>query len=172
MLLECGCPSTYPAWHDQDVNLGGHCIYRVPIPTFLHMPIAFELQLQRQQAALQQLGLRERWPGFALVRTGMFGGTAVRLIEDTSSLSRHVSHFPIPYWLRAHLHPGGIGTLRPAVREMQAYLLDHGRMPRDLYLSHLTCPRCADERGGEKILLLRHWTESAKLKSSGNPRGA
>ena len=164
MLLECGCPSTYPAWSDEDVDLGGHCVYQVPIPTFLHMPIGYELQLQRQQTALQRLGLHEHWPGFAMARTGMFGGTVVRLIEDTSSLSRHVTHFPTPYWLRAHLHHGNVSTLHPAAREMQGRLLDRGCMPRELFLAHLTCPRCADGRGGEKILLLRRWTASPRLR--------
>jgi len=164
MLLECGCPSTYPAWHDQDVDLSGFCIYQNPIPTFLHMPIAYELQLQRQQSALQRLELRERWPGLALIRTGMFRGTMTRLLEDASSLSRHVTHLPNPYWVRAHLHRGDIGTLRRTARDMQGLLLESGRMPKELFLCHLTCPRCAARRDGEKMLVLRHWKESPRLQ--------
>lgn len=163
MSAECGCPAAYPDWQDEDIDLGGWCIYRTPIPSFLHMPIAYELQLQRQQENLRQLGLRERWPGLAFIRTGMFGGSMLRLIEETPSLSRHVSHLPGPYWIRVHLHHGGVGSLRPAVRDMQAFLLDHGRMPKELWLAHLTCPRCAEARGGEKILLLRHWQVSPRL---------
>jgi hypothetical protein len=170
MQPECACPAAYPPWQDEDVDLGGQCVFRTPIPSFLHMPIAYELQLERQQRSLQQLGLRECWPGLAFIRTGMFGGAMLRLIEDTASLSRHVSHLPSPYRVRARLHPGGIGSLRQTVREVQASLLDHGRMPKELWLAHLTCPRCADARGGEKILLLRHWTPSPRLRRGQDDR--
>jgi hypothetical protein len=163
MILECGCPSSYPEWNDEDVDLGGHCIHRISIPTFLHMPIGYELHLQRQQANIERLGLRELWPGLALTRTGMLRGSITRLIEDVGSLSRHVTHLPHPYLVRAHLHCGNLGTAHKAVREMQGWLLDNGRMPGELLLCHLTCPRCADRRGGEKILLLRHWRHSRML---------
>jgi hypothetical protein len=164
MLLECGCPSAYPSWHDQDVDLEGSCIYQEAVPMFLHMPIAYELHAQRQQANLERLGLRERWPGLVLIRTGLFRGLMIRLIEEASSLSRRVTHLPAPYRVRAHLHQGGIGTIRQPVRDIQADLLAHGCMPKELLLCHLTCPRCADRRGGEKILLLRHWKQSPRLQ--------
>jgi hypothetical protein len=168
---ECGCPDAYPAWRDEDVDLGGQCIYRTPVPTFLHMPIAYELQVERQQRNLRQLGLRERWPGLAFIRTGMLGGSMIRLIEDASSLSRHVAHLPRPYWVRARLHEGGIGSLRQSVRDVQASLLDRGCMPKELWLAHLTCPRCAEPKGGEKILLLRHWKPSPRLRRGQADRG-
>jgi hypothetical protein len=48
--------------------------------------------------------------------------------------------------------------------QLQAKLFDIGKMPKELYICHLTCLRCADERGGDKILLLRRWVESPTLK--------
>lgn len=164
MILECGCPSSYPAWHDEDVDLGGYFVHTLPIPTLLHMPLAYEMYLHRQQQAVQQLQLTEPWPGLVLARTGLFRGSITRLLEDTGSMSRHVQHWPRPYRMLAYLHHGNVSTMRHAIREVQAKLLDAGRMPRELYLCHLTCPRCAEERGGEKILLLRHWRESGLLK--------
>jgi hypothetical protein len=42
-------------------------------------------------------------------------------------------------------------------------LFDMGRMPKELYLCYLTCPVCSEEKGGDKILLLRRWQASATL---------
>jgi hypothetical protein len=42
-------------------------------------------------------------------------------------------------------------------------LLDSGDLPKEIYLSYLTCPRCSEERGGERILLLRRWKASNRL---------
>jgi len=47
---------------------------------------------------------------------------------------------------------------------MQSALLDEAKMPKELFLCYLTCPRCRDERGGIKIMLLRHWVKSEKLQ--------
>jgi len=49
------------------------------------------------------------------------------------------------------------------VREMQSELLDAGRMPKELYLSYLTCPNCQEQRGGAMILLTRRWQQSSRL---------
>lgn len=164
MILECGCPSSYPPWHDEDVDVGGHCVHTLPVAMLLHMPLAYEMYLQRQQQQVRDLQLTERWPGLVLIRTGLLRGSITRLLEDAGSMSRHVHHWPRPYPVLAYLHEGGIGTIRNSVRKIQEKLLDSGRMPKELYLCHLTCPRCAEERGGEKILLLRHWKESGLLK--------
>jgi hypothetical protein len=42
-------------------------------------------------------------------------------------------------------------------------LLDSGRMPKEMYLAYLTCPACSEERGGDRILLLRRWRASGRL---------
>ncbi len=163
-MLECGCPASYPAWDREDIDLGGWCSHSLPIPTLLHMPLAYEAYLQRQNRALEQLQLQERWPGLVLTRTGLWRGRILRLLEDGASLSRHVRYLPTPFTVRAALHHGNVSTIRAVVREIQMSLLDSGRMPKELYLCHLTCPRCESERGGEKILLLRRWVESPTLK--------
>lgn len=164
MAPDCSCPSSYPDWrHGQDIDLGGYRTHTLPIPTLMHMPLSYELYVQRQQQALEQLQLREIWPGLVLTRTGFLRGGITRLLEDAPSLSRHVGYFPRPFQVRAHLHQGNVSTIRQAVRDIQAALLDVGCMPKELYLCHLTCPRCAGERGGERILLLRHWVKSELL---------
>ena len=64
MILECGCPGEFPAeWDKKDVDLGDYCIHRLPVPMLVHMPLAFEVYVQRQQRMIDGLGLRERWPG-------------------------------------------------------------------------------------------------------------
>lgn len=172
MTADCSCPAAFPPWHEQDIDLGGFRTHMLPIPTLLHMPLGYEAYVHRQQSSLDQLHLRELWPGLVLTRTGLLRGSITRLLEDTPSLSRHVGYLPTPFHVRAHLHHGSVGTIRTAVQTMQAQLLDSGRMPRELYLCHLTCPRCAAERGGDKILLLRHWQASALLGKRRERRGA
>lgn len=163
MILECGCPGDYPDWHQQDVELSHHAAHILPIATFLHMPLAYDSYRQRQQQEIEQLGLHERWPGFTLTRTGLLRGRCMRLLQDATSPSRHFTRLPADFQLHALLHPGGIGTIRNSVREQQMTLLDSGRMPREIYLAYLTCPRCSEQRGGDKILLLRRWQQNERL---------
>jgi len=163
MMLECGCPGEYPDWHNKDVDLAHHAAHMLPIASFLHMPLSFELYKERQQREIEQLELNERWPGFALTRTGLLRGKLIRLLEDCESPSRHFLRLPADFQLHGMLHQGGIGTLRKTVRSQQELLLDSGRMPKKIYLAYLTCPNCADERGGERILLLRQWRASQRL---------
>ncbi|MCC6207948.1 MAG: hypothetical protein IT488_07330 [Gammaproteobacteria bacterium] len=170
MTPDCSCPPSYPHWHGQDVDLGGYRTHTLPIPTLMHMPLSYELYVQRQQHVLEQLHLKEIWPGLALTRTGFLRGSIIRLLEDAPSLSRHAGYFPRPFQVQAHLHQGNVSTIRQAVRNMQSRLLDAGCMPKELYLCYLTCPRCADERGGDQILLLRHWVKSELLEKKARRR--
>lgn len=164
MSAECGCPEVYPDWDGKDVDLGGYRVHRLPIPTFIHMPLAWDLYVGKQKQAVARLGLEEIWPGLTLTRTGMFRGSLTRLLKgDRHSPSRHVQTLPVPFHLTGKLHHGNVSTMHRVVREMQMGLVDRGRAPKELYICHLTCPACAEERG-EKILLLRRWVESAMLK--------
>ncbi len=165
MMLECGCPGEYPDWHEQDIDLGGQAVHRLPIPMLLHMPLAYEAYVQKQRQILEQLQLHERWPGLRLTQTGLFRGSLTCLLEDGQSMSRHVSHLPNPFLIRAYLHRGNVSTTRNAIRHVQMSLLDSGRIPKELYLCHLTCPHCSEVRGGDKILLLRRWQNSKKLEN-------
>lgn len=172
MTLDCGCPPEYPEWHDTDIDLGGYRVHTLPIPMFFHMPLAYEAYLQRQQQAIDALQLKEPWPRLILTRPGLLRGSITRLLEDTTSLSRHVSNLPTPYHVRAVLHHGNVSMLSRPVREMQMALMEKGRIPKELYLCHLTCPRCSDERGGDKILVLRHWRASPTLSRRLRKRAA
>ncbi|MEJ2553841.1 MAG: hypothetical protein P8079_07485 [Gammaproteobacteria bacterium] len=164
MSLSCACPEHYPDWVGKDVNLGGHCVHSLSIPTLLHMPLGYEAYLKRQYHDIQALRLTESWPNLVLTRTGMFRGTITRLLEKTTSPSHRIEYLPNPFHVRGKLHLGDVGTIRNSVREIQMELLDKGKLPKELYLCYLTCPLCRDERGGNKILLLRRWTESTLLK--------
>ena len=124
MILDCGCPSDYPHWHDEDVDLSHHAAHILPIATFLHMPLAYDTYRQRQQQEIEQLELHERWPGFTLTRTGVLRGKCIRLLEDDESPSRHFTHLDSNFQCHAWLHPGGIGTIRNSIREQQMKLLD------------------------------------------------
>ncbi len=164
MPKSCHCPTDFPDWGGKDIALDFHPILSLGIPTFFHMPLAYEAYLQRQHQQIQQLELEELWPGLVLTRTGLWRGQIIRLIKKTTTPSRHVGHFPNSFQVHAALHHGDIGTIHKPVRAMQMALVDRGRIPKELYLSYLTCPLCEEQRGGAKILLLRHWTESQRLK--------
>lgn len=168
--LECGCPEHYPDWDGKDVDLGGEAVLELPIPSFLHMPVGYEVYLGRARHMVKQLELKPRWPDFYLTRTGWVGGRILCLLNSADSPARHVTRLPIPFQLRGKLHHGDIGSIKSSVREVQADLLDAGRMPKELYLSYLTCPLCQEQRGGAKILLLRRWEESARLSKRIKPR--
>lgn len=163
MILDCGCPGEYPDWHRQKIDLSHHAAHVLPIATFLHMPLSYETYRQRQQREIEQLELQERWPGFALTRTGLLRGEIIRLLESTESPSRHFKHLDGDFHVHGYMHEGGIGTIRNSIREQQRQLLDNGDAPKEMYLSYLTCPRCCDDRGGERILLLRRWKASSRL---------
>ncbi len=164
MALPCGCPEEFPDWNGQDVNIGGWLVHEQPAPMFMHLPVAFDLYRQRQNDSIAMLELKERWPGFALTRSAAFRGSHIRLLEDQACPARRVHRMPNPFRLRVALHHGDVGGLRPLIRRMQTELVKSGHMPREIYLAYLTCPACADGRGGGLIMLLRHWTPSEKLK--------
>ncbi len=163
MTLPCGCPASFPDWDDQDINLGGYLIHEQPAPMFMHMPIAFDLYRQRQIDDIATLELTETWPGLALTRSAAFRGSIIRLLDDESCPARRVRRLPNPFRLRVALHHGDVGGIRALVRNMQGRLISSGRKPLELYLAYLTCPLCAEKRGGNKIMLLRHWTPSEKI---------
>lgn len=163
MTLECGCPESWPDWHQQDINLGGALAHRLGLPCFLHMPLSYGLYAAKQYQEIEQLELHEKWPGLVLSTTGMLRGSILRILTDQGSPSRHVASLPMDFQLHGLLHEGGIGTIRDSVRSMQSALLDQGRMPKELYMAYLTCPRCAERRGGDKILLARRWRDSVTL---------
>ncbi len=129
MILDCGCPGDYPDWQGQDIDLAHQAAHTLPIASFLYMPLSYETYRRRQQLDIEQLELEEIWPGFAMSRTGLFGGVLIRLLKDSQSLSRRVGSLPTKFQLNALIHEGGIGTVRNTVRQQQMTLLDSGRMP-------------------------------------------
>jgi hypothetical protein len=164
MIKACGCPGTYPDWHNQDVDLGGQCVHVLPIPTFLHMPLAYSLYAKRQQEIIDQLQLPERWPGFTLTQTGILRGRILRLLESNETPARRIEYLPRPFHVRGYLHRGSVGNIRLPVHQMSMDLLEAGRRTKELYLSYLTCPRCRGDDQPDKILLLRRWIDSPGLK--------
>lgn len=163
MTNQCLCPTEYPQWHEHDLDFSGKPVHALNLPCFLFMPLSYEHHVQRQQHDIKQLELEEEWPQLVLTRTGLLRGEILRLLKSGDSPSRFVRHLEGSFQLRGYLHKGGIGTIKQSTRELQMQLFDLGRMPKELYLCYLTCPICADEKGGDKILLLRRWKESRTL---------
>lgn len=163
MILPCGCPDNYPNWDGQDINLGGYMVHEQPAPMFMHLPVAFDLYRQRQADNIATLELNETWPGFALTRSAAFRGRLLRLLDDESCPARRVHRLPNPFRLRVALHQGNVGSMRPLLRNMQSRLIQSGYKPLEIYLAYLNCPICAEQRGGSKVMLLRHWIPSKKI---------
>jgi hypothetical protein len=127
------------------------------------MPLSYDTYLQRQQNDIEQLELREEYPGFVISRIGLFSGHILRLLTTGHSPSRHVQTLEAPFTVRAYLHHGDVGTVQQSTRKLQIQIFDQGHMPKELYLCYLTCPVCSDKKGGDKILLLRRWKPSPML---------
>ena len=163
MTARCPCPDNYPQWHEQDIDLSGTPVHILKIPSFLYMPISYEVYAQKQLHDVEQLELDERWPGLVLTRTGFLRGEIIRILKSGSSPSRFVRNLDGSFKLRGFLHIGGIGTLKESTRKLQIQLFDMGRMPKELFLCYLTCPLCSEAKGGDKILLLRRWAGSETL---------
>ncbi|MBF0282824.1 MAG: hypothetical protein HQM07_09710 [Zetaproteobacteria bacterium] len=162
--LACGCPAHFPKWHNQDIDLGATLVHEQGAPMFLHMPIGYEASLDRQLKDIQRLGLHEQWPGFGLTQSAMFRGKILAPLEEASSLSHKTYRLSNPYMLRVRLFKGDIGGIKKTVKEIQSSLLDEGKMPKELFLSYLTCPQCQEKRGGMQLMVLRHWIQSDKLQ--------
>ncbi len=163
MSLDCGCPEAFPDWDGRDLDLGGHPVHVMPMPTLFHMPLAYSLYAQRQRADLTNLELVESWPKLVFAETGFVRGRLITLLKSAESPSRHVGCLPANFQVRARLHGGGIGTVRHTIRQLQSELLDTGRMPKQLLMAHLTCEHCQAQRGGDKTLVLRRFESSARL---------
>jgi len=163
--LDCGCPSAYPDWRNGDIDLGGQLVHSLKIPMFMHMPIGYEAYLVRQKDDIERLELNEKWPGFNLTRTGAFRGRMLCPLSEESSPARNIEILKNPFHLRVHLLHGDVSDIRKQVRKMQSELLDEGLMPKELYMSYLTCPLCEEERGGKRLMLIRRWLKNTKLKN-------
>ncbi len=164
MRLECGCPSEYPDWDGKDIDLGATLVHEQGSAMFFHMPIGFEACLDRQHHDIEKLSLNEQWPGFVLAESAMFRGRILALLSEDNSPARKTYRLKNPYMLRVQLFKGNLKDIKISIRQMQSELFDQGRMPKNLFLSYLTCPRCQQERGGTQIMLLRHWVKSPKLE--------
>jgi hypothetical protein len=162
--LACGCPAHYPDWKDGDIDLGGRLVHRLKIPMLMHMPIGYESYLLKQKDDIERLELHESWPGFNLTRTGAFRGEMICPLEEERSPARNLTNLPNPFRLRIKLFHGDVTEIKQEVRAMQSALLDEGNMPKELYLSYLTCPICEEERGGKRIMLARRWVKNKRLE--------
>lgn len=162
----CACPDEYPDWAGQDISFAGWKVHSMPIKCFFHMPLAYDMYMSKQAESIEQLELTERWPGFVLSRTKMFGGNLLRIIEEGDSPSRLVQHLPTPFDVHVFMHNGGIGSVTKAVHQQQIDLVEMGRRPKELYMAHLTCPLCFERKGGDKIMVIRRWVSSKRMQST------
>lgn len=169
--LPCGCPSHYPDWKDGDIDLGGILCHQLKIPMFMHMPIGYEAYLLKQKEDIERLGMHEKWPGFNLTRTAALRGEILCPLKENKSPARHLLNLPHPFSLRVKLFHGDVLDIKQEVRQMQSELLDTGYMPKELYLSYLTCPVCEEERGGKRIMIARRWVKHQKLKKHASKKG-
>jgi len=163
----CPCPDTYPDWDGQSIDLSGHCVHEMRVPSIFHMPVSFDMYVSKQAYNVQDLELTELWPGLVLSKTGMWGGKILRLLKDSeSSASRLVRHLPSPFNIMAQMHEGGVGTVPKAVHNMQIAMVEKGCMPKEFYLAHLTCPACCGRKGGDRILILRRYVANERIKQN------
>ena len=172
MSETCHCPEEYPDQHEQDIDLCNTPAHILPTAAFFYIPLSYDLYLRNQQAEIDRLELQEKWPGFVISCAGFLRGQLIRLLNTESSPSRRFVTLDANYVLHGYLHDGGIGTIKKSTRKLQNILFDMGRMPKELYLCYLTCPICEEKKGGDKVLLLRHWVESKTLSKRIKSQGS
>src|SRR3569833_3280389 len=130
MTLLCGCPERFPEWDDQDIDLGGTLVHRLPIPMLMHMPLAYGFYVGRQQQMINQLGLAEHRPGLLLTRTDKNHNNNTQQLEHARSPARNLHVLPRPYWVYAVLHHGNLSTGHKVIQQMQARIVAAGRRRR------------------------------------------
>jgi len=162
--MDCACPAVYPDWNDTDVDLAGQCVHDMGFPTLFHMPLSYDTYVKKQAENIEQLELKEKWPGFILTRTGFLRGRMLRILDVAETASRLVRYLPSPFMVRADLHPGGMGTVAKTIQSQHIKMSDMGRSMKEMYLAHLTCPVCEERKGGDKILVIRRWIENPGLQ--------
>jgi len=160
----CPCPEEYPDWDGQNINLGGSCVHEMGIASFFHMPMAYDMYVSKQAANIDHLELTEKWPGFMLTKTGMWGGKIIRLLEDCQSPSRLVKYLPGDFLVMVKMHYGTVDSVAKVVHKMQIDMVEQGCIPKELYLSHLTCPVCSERKGGDKIMILRKYKANERIR--------
>jgi len=165
VMTVCQCPDSYPAWHNETVNLAGKSVFADPLFTPLHMPLNFDLQLGHQNHTLSALELKETWPGLVFMRTGLWRGELLRFLDNADAPARQIRRLAPPFNVYAVVHKGDVGTIAVTLKQIQQLLLQRGCMPKQWYLGYLTCPVCAEQKGGHKILVLRRFVENSRLKA-------
>src|SRR3569832_640787 len=98
MTLLCGCPERFPEWDDQDIDLGGTLVHRLPIPMLMHMPMAYGFYVGRQQQKNNQQKQAKHQPGLLHTHTDKNRGSITRLLENARSPARNLHVLPRPYW--------------------------------------------------------------------------
>ncbi len=153
-VSSCDCPEIKDEdWHLKDFDWSGKYFYFVEVPHVLKVPLALDKRKAQLSEEISEKGYAVVNPELILYQPGMFRGKLLLEIEDPEQFDAYVTRFDDAR-IFTRVHRGGSGGLKKSVEELKAFTLDRAHvLPREIYQWQVTCPRCAPDRGGEKVVL-------------------
>jgi len=152
---KCKCPEIEDQdWHLKDLDWSGKFFYFEDLPHFFNVPLGLEKKQEEMKAQIVRKGYSIVNEDMILHEPGLFRGRLLLEIEDPEQYDANVLQFENARIL-TRVHHGGSGGLKESLDELKAFTQDRTHvLPGAIYYWHVTCPKCAKERGGDKTVLL------------------
>jgi hypothetical protein len=150
----CNCPEIKDEeWHLKDFDWSGKFFYFVEVPHVLKVPLALDKKKNELSDEISEKGYTSVNPELVLYQPGMFRGKLLVEIEDPEQFDANVTLFDDAR-VFTRVHHSRTGSLKNTIEELKAFTLDRSHvLPREIYFWQVTCPHCAPDRGGDKVVL-------------------
>lgn len=151
----CHCPEINDRdWRLQDLDWSGKIFYFDYLPHILNAPLGFDKRLQDMKSQIGRKGYKCVNPQMVLYLPGMFQGRLLMEIEDPEQYDANVEIFENARIL-TRVHKGPSSRIGNTVEELKAFVQDRTHiLPTIIYRWPVTCPICANQKGGDKTILL------------------
>jgi hypothetical protein len=153
----CNCPEIDEQdWHLKDTDWSGKIFYFEDVPHILGTPLGLEKKQDAMKADIQQKGYEMINPELILHQPGLFGGRIFVEVQDPEQYDANVIQFENARVL-TRAYKGPASGVKQAIAELKAFCEDRTHLPPGaIYLWHVTCSKCASQRGGTiKVLFGR-----------------
>ncbi len=151
----CDCPEIKDQdWHNKEMNWSGKIFYFEDVPHFLNIPLGLEKRQHGMLEAIQRKGYTIANREMILHQPGLFKGRILIEIDDPEQYDANVIQLENTRVLTRVYH-GSRAGIKNAVEELKVFAQDRVHvLPGTIYLWYVTCPKCAQSRGGDKTVLL------------------
>ncbi|MBU0519587.1 hypothetical protein KKA00_05495 [bacterium] len=152
----CSCPEVEVKeieWHNKDMDWSGKFFYFEDVRHAFNVPLGLEAKRTEMKQDIERKGYTMINPDLTLHESGMFTGRIFVEIENPEQLDANVIQFGDARILTRY-YKGSAAGMKRALEELKTFTLDKTHiLPRSIYIWHLTCPKCAGKRGGDKSIL-------------------